>query len=255
MTSDLKPLKDRKIYGNWRVLSPDGILMFRCELKKANWYLSRHLAEIVSEHTIQLKFNPKGLGNHNKGYGLHEMQNRCVNCGSEHYLTRHHVVPISYRKHFPLEMKSHNFHDVLSMCVKCHEEYERKADLLKSELAQKYNAPIGGVLAKVDNIKIIKNAATLLDKSDLIPEHRVKVLKEDIRNYLGRDFTKEDLEQIASVKKQVVVESHGEIVMRQISDIPEFVLMWRKHFVENNKLDYLPENWRVENKIILDEHK
>lgn len=45
-------VKDRKIYGNWQVQSPDGILMFRCESKKANWYLSRDLAESVSENII-----------------------------------------------------------------------------------------------------------------------------------------------------------------------------------------------------------
>lgn len=40
--------KDRKIYGNCQVLSPEGHLMFRCESKKANWYLKRDLAQIVN---------------------------------------------------------------------------------------------------------------------------------------------------------------------------------------------------------------
>ena len=106
--------RDRKIYGNYKVFSPEGHLMFRCDLKKANWYLSRDLAHLFSDdpHTIQLKFQPKGLGNHNKVYGLTEMDNKCVVCGTNEFLTRHHVVPISYRRFFPVEIKSHNFHEL-----------------------------------------------------------------------------------------------------------------------------------------------
>ena len=73
------------IYGNCCVLSPEGILMFRCNTKKVNWYLNRGLASIVSDDplTIKLNFTPNGLGNHNKGYGLSKMHNKCVNCGIE----------------------------------------------------------------------------------------------------------------------------------------------------------------------------
>ena len=111
--------KDRKIYGNYQVLSPDGHLMFRCDEKKANWYIKRNLAEIISNDPliVKLKFQPKGLGNHNKKYGLSVIENICVVCGSDEFLTRHHVVPTCYRKFFPLEKKSHNFHDVLSLLL------------------------------------------------------------------------------------------------------------------------------------------
>jgi len=82
--------KDRKIYGNWQVQSPDGILMFRCDEKKANWYLNRNLGEVIktSPLIVKLKFKPRGLGNHNKSFGLSEMGNKCVTCGDEEYLTR-----------------------------------------------------------------------------------------------------------------------------------------------------------------------
>ena len=84
--------KDKKIYGNCQVLSPEGILMFRCDQKKANWYLNRDLADPINNDplVIKLKFEPKGLGNHAKPFGLTEMVNKCVNCGSEEFLTKHH---------------------------------------------------------------------------------------------------------------------------------------------------------------------
>ena len=105
------------------MFSPDGILMFRCDYKKANWYLKRNLGEVISQYPlkVKLKFKPRGLGNHNKSFGLTEMSNECVICGASEYLTRHHVVPYCYRRYFPTSIKSHNFHDVLSLCVKCHD--------------------------------------------------------------------------------------------------------------------------------------
>lgn len=247
-------VKDRKIYGNWQVESPDGILMFRCEDKKANWYLTRDLAEKLSDNKIRLKFEPQGLGNHNKGYGLTEMENKCVNCGTEDFLTRHHVVPYCYRRYFPMHIKSHNFHDVLSMCVDCHEEYERKADTLKSKLADQYDAPINGVLNKRVDLRVLKYATTILKGAEGIPQFRVDEMSEEIKKHLNRDWTIEDLEELASIKQQVLSETHGEIVMRQVTNIEDFIRTWRKHFVENNTLTHLPKNWKIENYIITDGH-
>lgn len=246
--------KDRKIYGNCQVLSPEGILMFRCDNKKANWYLNRNLAEVVNSSplTIKLNFQPRGLGNHNKEFGLTEMNNKCVCCGTEEYLTRHHVVPYCYRKFFPLKLKSHNFHDVLSLCVSCHEKYERSADRLKEFLANEYNAPINGeTIDNKDLIKVSKIASTLL-KEDLskLPKSRIHELKSTIKSKSNiKRLTSKKLEELAKLKITILERTHGQIVMEQITDIQSFVEMWRDHFVTNNKCQYLPRDWSVKTKI------
>jgi len=62
----LKParLPTRKClqYENCRILSPEGVGLATCGLKKVRWYLERDLAELVSEDpaVIRLKFTPKG---------------------------------------------------------------------------------------------------------------------------------------------------------------------------------------------------
>lgn len=255
--NNLKPNipKDRKIYGNCQVISPNGYLMFRCDIKKVNWYLNRNLADIVdrSPLTIKLKFEPKGLGNHDKTFGLSLMNNKCVNCGSMDYLTRHHVVPYCYRKHFPLSRKSHNFHDVLSMCTDCHTSYERKADELKLILANKYNAPINGIVDELTKISMraIKNSHTLLKGIDGIPEERVNEIKRELCEYLGRDFNMDDIISLSKSKSSRLLKTHGEIVISKINDIQGFIKMWRKHFIDNNKCLYLPENWNIENDILI----
>lgn len=242
--------KDRKIYGNCQVYSPNDILMFRCDTKKAKWYLDRDLAEIIKESPliIKLNFEPKGLGNHNKDFGLSEMSNRCVACGNDEFLTRHHVVPYCYRKFFPLELKEHNFHDVLSLCVPCHEKYERYADELKISLGKEYNSPING--ETIDNkelIKYSKIASTLL-RGDIsrIPKERIKEMKCQIKTKFGiKRLTKKRLLKLSKVKSTILEKSHGEIVIEQITDIQSFVEMWRSHFVSNMNCKHLPKNWSI----------
>jgi len=243
--------KDRKIYGNCQVISPEGHLMFRCESKKANWYLKRDLAEVIGNDPliIRLKFEPNGLGNHNKSYGTQEMENRCVVCGSYEFLTRHHVVPICYRKYFPIEMKSHSFHDVLSVCAICHEEYEKFAFQFKTELSNKYNAPINGEL--VDNrdiLKIRKIASCLSGDISRIPKSRINKMKQDIRCYFSwKRISKKRLESILNIPIQIYKRTHGEIIVSSIVDLDIFIKEWRKHFIENNDCKYLPQNWSIDN--------
>jgi len=253
--------KDRKIYGNCQVISQEGILMFRCEKKRADWYLKtldkstgEPIGELVSEdpYTVRLKFKPKGLGNHNKEFGLTEMDNRCVSCGTEEYLTRHHVVPYCYRKFFPIELKSHNFHDVLPLCVSCHEKYERSADDLKNSLAIEYSAPVNGETLKDKKLmKISKLASTLL-KEDIkkVPSRRLRELRKSLRDELGiKRLTKDKIIEMSKSTPTVVKRTHGEIVMSNVTDIQSFVEMWRSHFVENNDCPYLPKNWSIKTKI------
>lgn len=248
-----KSYSKKNIYGNYQVLSPDGILMFRCDEKKANWYLNRNLAEKNNENTIKLKFKPKGLGNHNKGFGLSEMKNICVNCGKLTELNRHHVVPYCYRKYFPLEIKSHNFHDVLSLCVDCHESYERKADQLKANLAIIHNAPVNGETEfRGDLIKYIKIAKTLIGDISTIPKERLNLLRKDIKDYFGiKRLTISRLKKISEIKSTIIRKTHGEIVVSKIDNLQEFVELWREHFITNNDCKYLPDNWKVNHKICL----
>lgn len=244
------------IYGNCQVLSPDNILMFRCDDKRAKWYLNKDLAEIIetSPLKVRLKFKPKGLGNHGKEFGLTEMENLCVNCGRNDELNRHHVVPYCYRRFFPLSLKSHNFHDVLALCVSCHEKYERNADKLKEQLSIEYKAPINGELIEnKDMIKYAKISTTLLNalnNSIKVPKSRERRLRKSIREKFGiKRLTKDKIEEIASTKITIVKRTHGEIVMSQISDIQSFVEMWRNHFVDNNECAYLPKNWSIKNRL------
>lgn len=234
--------KNRKVYGNCRVLSPDNILMFKCDLKKINWYIRKGLCTLVDEDpmTIRLNFQPNGLGNHQKPFGLNIMKNNCVVCFTEHYLTKHHVVPSCYRKYLPLELKSHNHHDVLLLCVDCHEEYERHADELKTQLSIKYNSPIN--FEPNSEFKYRKIASILLSENEKIPSERMNELRDEIKEYYNIDnLTKCKLIELSKIKPHII-KPHGEKIMEETKH-EKFMEMWREHFVEIMKPKYLPNNW------------
>jgi hypothetical protein len=237
--------KKTKIYGNYKVYSPDGKLMFRCGVKKAKWYLNKNLAHSVGEN-IYLNFNPNGLGYHNKEYGLNEMENKCVVCGSLDNLTRHHVVPFMYRKHFPLSLKSHNFHDILVMCVPCHENYEKKADIYKKYLFKHYNVE-NCYKPTEEEILINKKrkiSMVLLYNSENIPKNRILELKSELRKISGiKRITKKRLLNFSKIAKKSN-ENSIKLLISKV-DIESFIISWRKHFIENNKCNHLPKNWSI----------
>jgi hypothetical protein len=244
--------KDRKIYGNWKVYSPEGYLMFRCDEKKANWYLQRKLAfyHNIEELEIKLSFNPKGFGNHNKEYGLDPMNNICVNCGSEEFLTRHHIIPNCYRKYFPLEIKSHNFHDVLPMCANCHERYEYFAFEFKKEIADKYKSPING--ERIDNKDIlkIKKKVLFLKNNNVfpnIPKYRIIDIRNEVKDFFGwKRLTDKRINKVINIDLNPMIRTHGEMVVDKITDIGTFIKDWRTHFIKYNECKYLPKNWSID---------
>ena len=46
------------------------------------------------------------------------------------------MIPHEYRKHFPIEMKDHNSHDVLLLCTSCHAISNYYDNHLKQQLAR-----------------------------------------------------------------------------------------------------------------------
>ena len=45
------------------------------------------------------------------------------------------VVPACYRRYFPVHLKSHRSHDIVLLCVDCHERAQITAEEVKRQLA------------------------------------------------------------------------------------------------------------------------
>jgi hypothetical protein len=55
-------------------------------------------------------------------------------------------------------------------------------------------------------------------------------------------------------KKTILEKTHGQVVMEKVGeDIQPFIKLWREHFVKHNDCKYLPDNWNINNVIIINE--
>lgn len=252
-------------YQNCAVYSPDGELMFRCAVKRARWYLKRDLAVILSDDPlrIRLTFEPQGRGHAGNAYYLAPKKNRCVVCGREDRLTKHHVVPLCYRKFFPEDLKSHTSYDVFLVCADHHEEYEEHAWNFKVELGEEYSAPVNKPKQKAEAEPLDKEfarackAASALERhGHQIPDARKRELEAVIAGYAeegeSAEETKNRLVAYRSArydKKEDTTNADSETwmkVVERVEDLGNFIRRWRRHFVDNMNPQYLPDHWEVE---------
>lgn len=250
--------KQAPIYGDTKVLAPDGQLLFLCLPKKANWYLERNLATIINEDpmVVQLTFEPKGRSQAMDEYALELKHNKCVVCGTDEDLTSHHIVPHTYRKHFPEHIKSHSSHDVCPMCVDHHTEYEEEYVVeLKYIFGQRYNAPLEAeTKINCDLSLVVSYSNLLLDNWCSLPYHRKKQMIKAIREYHG-PFGK--LMKVLLIYAYVDLsktktESHGQYVVEQLMNenlLQWFVETWREHFIHSMNPKYMPEHWDLQRPI------
>lgn len=249
ISSTKLPFLKKSAYGNCVMLSPEGTPLCRCNRKKVDWYLSRDLADVVVEDdpfTIKLKFNPKGNGNAGSPYYLASKKNACVVCSRTDFLTKHHVVPRCFRKFFPSRYKDHCSHDIVLMCVRCHNEYEREADQLKIELAEKYGIKFPPPWERdVDLQRAAKLARTLQRYGHRIPRARSDQLRQELDELLVKYAITE--EEAAAWYPSDDTEDHfGRLVVERVEQIGDFCRMWREHFVVTTQPEYLPAHWHVD---------
>lgn len=241
-------------YGNCQVQSPNGTHIFNCNIKKVNWYIKRNLAVVIQKEPviIRLLFEPKKNGNAGDLFYLQKRDNICVSCGSHEELTKHHIFPYCYKQYLSDELKNHASYDILPLCIKCHGKYEIDANKLKNDILQELNISNDDSEMMVfdSNLKKVCSAASALVVYDgYIPKNRHDKLSEVVRNYYGRDFTREDLEAASQLQYSTHRNNYKSVyqkVVESISDIDAFVRRWRSHFIDSLSPQYMPQYWNIE---------
>lgn len=260
---------------NCKFFSNKGKLMFINSEKKAKWYIRKTGAKILEEKdghikAIQLTFEPKGQGyDEDDIFGLTEQKHRCVVTASTDNLTRHHIVPHSYRKYMPDEYKNRNHHDVVFMTDDEHDKYERLADIFKDDIHRFMGVP---TIKEVNNINLKKTECQIYMnkilgyiktiKNNNLPIDKKDYLTDLILNYYNRKFPsiKSDVftihveERLIGYIKNTLksfnsnkVNAQKQLVekLNEHNLLDRFVIMWRQHFIENVKPKYMPEGWDI----------
>jgi hypothetical protein len=220
-------------YSNFKMLSPEGILMNRTSAKRAEWYVARGLAEWVDDTTYQLTFIPNGLGRHNDPFYTNVSVNRCVVCGTEDNLTKHHVVPYMFRKLFP-KYCANNHHDILVVCLDDHEDYERHADKLKETLLAPYEPLIteyNRILRSNNKIEGARKCYESIKDNPHVPFEKLQAIKEE---------GEQEIVALPETWHSSFLRNHS-----TEQSIHELFCTWRKHFVEYAQPNYLPKHWDI----------
>lgn len=227
--------QEKKPYGNYKVYHPMGHLMFYCHKKKFNWYLKRDLAEVMGgeEKSIQLNFEPKGLGEDPKF--LTKRENICVVTGESEDLTKHHVIPTQYRQYFPFKYKAKNSGDVVVITREKHDEYEREADILKQKLVDTYITK-KEISFNRDVIGISRMLSTINNWGSEIPKESIDNMYEEIHKMNKWEI---DIDKIFDIE----IEDFSKLIVERCSSIEELIKLWKTHFVKYANPKYLPEWW------------
>uniref|UniRef100_L7M0H0 Putative 3-5 exonuclease n=1 Tax=Rhipicephalus pulchellus TaxID=72859 RepID=L7M0H0_RHIPC len=250
------------LYDNCMLLAPDGEPLSSCNYKKVQWYVDKGLGRVVSRDdepvAVQLNFEPSNRPVLDSQYYTQNKDNLCVVCNSKQSLVRKNVVPHEYRKYFPEIMKNHISHDILLLCLRCHQISNLRDGDLRRALAKECNAPIeSGVLGKVlddPELRKVRSAGRALVKArKSLPQDRVELLEDVLRKHFGVDEVTDDVIRTASeIDTKIYNEEfvpHGFKVVehyKSSSGLVSFEMRWRQHFLDTMKPQYMPAMWSVD---------
>jgi hypothetical protein len=180
---------------------------------------------------------------------LTPLEDKCVVCGATQSLTKHHVVPRCYRKHFPDKLKSRTHHDVLCLCIDDHMKYEVEADKLKEELRRTLQIEP----KKAKSLLLERYCHTLVTYQNVIPKYKQETMIKRICDFLNVDQVSEtEIKRLAKERTKrhfdsAPAEQYMEVV--QALGPAELIGIWRRHFLESMKPEHLPEHWSVDHSV------
>ncbi|XP_034193560.1 exonuclease 3'-5' domain-containing 2 [Osmia lignaria lignaria] len=262
------PIRNKPLYHNCYLQAPDGDILCTCDRKKAEWYVTKGLGNVIETvpFTVRLNFEPSGraLGEVGQYYTQVKL-NQCVVCGTSEKFIRKNVVPREYRKYFPVVMKAHQSHDILLLCPSCHETSNCNDLQLRKKLADMCDAPLAGPLThthnkNVNNWRKMHSAVKALKESTTLPDIRRQELEHYILKCTSQQqitpalldaLSRELKNAMMSVSShdQFKCQPHGlkvvQYFQRKEGGLVELERMWREHFLLTMKPKYLPNLWSV----------
>ncbi len=178
----------RKPYDNFKMYHPDGTLMCYCSEKKAKWYATRGLG-VISNNKVKLTFAPNGYGE--PDIILEGRKNFCIVSGNETNLTKHHIIPTQYRKHFATIYKDKNSMDLAVLCRDTHNAYEIYADEFKEQLYKDFiDKDLYDRYRDLKHTKI--KSSTLVQYIDKIPPAKYVFMELELMGLIDKwKFTKD----------------------------------------------------------------
>lgn len=222
--------------------------MFRCSERLMRWYVNKGLAELINESpkTARLLFKPQGLGKAGDEFYCGHKTSQCIVCGDNRLenLSSHHIVPYCFRRHFPIHIKASNSHDVLPLCIDCHESYTKVAHQVVKVITEPYSR-LTEEVARYN--KVVNLARAYCRAAKTMPLERRNEIKRILSEHFKQPMNSVGIKEIAERPSKTLVLSR--LVVNDLKDLYGFVIFWRKHLVETMKPRFLPEGWDIYKRI------
>jgi len=256
---------------NWKFHTPDGTLLFVNNEHKMNWYLKKNLIEVIDFDDKTVRFIKQPQEVFIDPFIQTIIEKKCVVCGTEEELQKHHIIPYMYIRHLPEQYKSHNHHDVVILCENHHYHYEKN-----------FSKEMGDKLAQLNNVKTIREltlefaykikthskirniAKSLLSHTSVMNIERQELLTQliidhtpSLNNSTSKILTKDEV--IVALNYHIpiiqdlnssdyVVNNHAKRIVDVYlnnDNVFELLFLWRKNFIENMKPKYMPATWDI----------
>jgi exonuclease 3'-5' domain-containing protein 2 len=240
-----------KYYDNILLLAPDGTNLGFINNKRAKKFLEWGIVVWQEDKVLRMTREPTGYVVRHQSM-LVPRKDICTVCGTDKDGSFHHIVPYCYRRCFDEAYKTHNSYDVVLLCDEHHRQYEKVASAFKTKIAERY-----GVVSDqhpdstMQYLRKVRGAAvSLLMGGDKIPDDRKERLLKAVREHLKKEeITEDDLKQLIKMKCNDRRLTSSYAVMQKViaeKSIEDFVVEWRKHFMETMKPQFMPEYWEIE---------
>ncbi|CAH9089271.1 unnamed protein product [Cuscuta europaea] len=253
------------VYDNCRIYTSDGRFLSFCARRKLEWYLKKNLARLVEEDppAIMLMFEPKRRPeDEDKDFCYENKQNVCVRCGEGDRYLRYRIIPLCYIKHFPEHFNSYRYHNLVLLCVDCHEIARVAGERYKEKIAEEIGIPLfvskdvdGSSQNKKFDMKHPPPDFAASDNNN--QESNSDIICIPVVSENGNISTESDLvvqsdESVSSEQLKESMWGHGphgkrvvESILKEHGDegIREFIQRWRESFVEAIHPRFLPARW------------
>jgi hypothetical protein len=240
----------RKAYNNIQMTNPDGKFIAFLDEDRAQRYLNKGLAT-PTEEGIQLNFDPK-FDRELTPFETASRHHRCVVCGHDGRLNKHHIVPRCFREcHTALQ--NARSHDVVAVCIPCHNNYEVPAQEFRAKLLQE-----AGIIfrpSEDSNIgfrdfrhrESLKRVLAL--HSDRIPADRREEMNRVIESLQDAEVPPVVESKYRGGHKRLRIPEHKLIDPMDEDALFAFVQRWRQHFLDYAQPKFMPEGWSVDYKL------
>eukprot|EP00927_Polykrikos_kofoidii_P053798 TRINITY_DN48352_c0_g1_i1.p1 TRINITY_DN48352_c0_g1~~TRINITY_DN48352_c0_g1_i1.p1 ORF type:complete len:531 (-),score=75.05 TRINITY_DN48352_c0_g1_i1:47-1639(-) len=252
------------LYGGCRMLAPDGTHIACVSRGKADWYIMKGLATIDSSEPFIFRLHeaPNGLGHAGDEFYLQVMENHCVGCAGVEGLVRYSIIPHAFRAHLPRQFKEHSSHDITLLCLTCFKVAADAAAVHRRALLSRFNVKDTSSEKCVINVEMerARRAASAICRNVLPPAVREAKLS-TVRAFLKRPadalITDAELAEVSTMSTRFesaeYVSAEVDIARHLRLDeevcCHDFVVAWRRVFVDALQPRHLPRGWNVERNI------